>query len=1132
MAKKSDEAALIVVALVIYLIISFWWVLLIVVAGIIGWLIMKVTKSKKKKVVRRKNHEDYSTYHQKIIEDKPIDKIEFLELQSEDADIKSATNNGMTDNDNEILIRINTFAVKAMKADDSKNIISLLHYYRGVVALSRPSDSKETVYEYILTELDGKIKSTPPLEASSFVHLRDLILHMKDEPDDNKLMQWYVQYLNHVQAQSTPAEQQAEQQLEKPTSNENEAIVSRLDVFTSRAFREVSYPKAQYLISKLKADNVRWGQLVKGDSIYYYDYILDRINRERYSNVRLEGKKACSDLKDLVQKLKDEPEDDKVIKWMLESWIVPKDCNYDSVYVPEWPHKYIFGVSDLDDANEKQKDFYYRFKNAFLSGAYFNLQGNSNYAFILMFDLAEECKSRDDLVILQNNLSILGERYSKIGNYTQKVLKDTKAKIIALESEISLIELEKSSSSKPKWVKPGEETVVAGVKLSRGYFYLGSYLDVNKENILYNYDGKSRIKVLSPVINPDLEVECVQDSQLETFNSYSSLSNGQRYIYLSFLSGNLPVSMLPQSLLYLYLLGIEYRLFVDRSTSLQEKEEIVKYLVVLYSELKSRHHQDYLVDLIDNGMSILQPQDPKAILGDFKLINLRNYLKISMSEFFLTSQKLSSEKAFEVAEKYFEITKEFPTGERNYEAVKQRFAEHYENALSYYSQYPSYSSSSYSSSGTYMISCRMCSGVYDEFFAPDTDEVYYQVPTSRNENLNLYCIQSATNRLHWDSGKHWDLILANGGKVTAYADMNYASYIDPSEEPSLVELAAKIDSCIGTDGYSMVAVDDFVKWIQYPPRKENGIYKPYAQVIVDALWKMGYGIAPNPKIDGDRLMYGAYCFLYKLVDSLPLSDEVLKGQAVVKMAAQIAMADKITPNDIHLIESGLASIGFEGNTLKYEVAFAKAYSSVKQNFYTSKIIQELSASDIPNIYKLLLRMTFNSGDVSTERVKLLKRYCKYLGQDPDKIHSGIHEAMTTDEFATVEKTTGAVRYSIPKPDEVARKFSIDTSKLERMEKQTKEAQELLSDIFVEEQPAEAKKPSGEVETVRDILSQLLEKEVWEFAEVDEICKSKGLMTGYVLEKINDLSYEKVDDAVVDQDGDQVFVTTDYKEQLI
>ena len=102
----------------------------------------------------------------------------------------------------------------------------------------------------------------------------------------------------------------------------------------------------------------------------------------------------------------------------------------------------------------------------------------------------------------------------------------------------------------------------------------------------------------------------------------------------------------------------------------------------------------------------------------------------------------------------------------------------------------------------------------------------------------------------------------------------------------------------------------------------------------------------------------------------------------------------------------------------------------------------------------------------------------------------------------------------------------------KLEKQTKEAQELLSDIFVEEQPAEAKKPSGEVEAVRDILSQLLEKEVWEFAEVDEICKSKGLMTGYVLEKINDLSYEKVDDAVVDQDGDQVFVTTDYKEQLI
>lgn len=295
---------------------------------------------------------------------------------------------------------------------------------------------------------------------------------------------------------------------------------------------------------------------------------------------------------------------------------------------------------------------------------------------------------------------------------------------------------------------------------------------------------------------------------------------------------------------------------------------------------------------------------------------------------------------------------------------------------------------------------------------------------------------------------------------------------------------------------------------------------------------MGYGIAPNPNIEGDRLMYGSYCCLYRLYDNREVSNDVLKGQAVVKMAVQVAMADKISSNDIHLIESGLASLGFDGNTLKYEAAYARVYSSSKQNFYNSKVIQEFSESEIAAIYKLLLRMTFNGGDVSTERVKILKRYCKYLGQDPEKIHSGIHAAMTTDEFATVEKTTGAVRYSIPKPDEVTHKFTIDTGKLERMEKQTKEAQEMLSDIFVEEQTTVEKKPSGEMEAIKDILSTLLDKDVWDFEEVDELCKSKGLMTGFVLEKINDFSYEKVDDAVVDQDGDQIYVTTDYKEQLI
>lgn len=61
---------------------------------------------------------------------------------------------------------------------------------------------------------------------------------------------------------------------------------------------------------------------------------------------------------------------------------------------------------------------------------------------------------------------------------------------------------------------------------------------------------------------------------------------------------------------------------------------------------------------------------------------------------------------------------------------------------------------------------------------------------------------------------------------------------------------------------------------------------------------------------------------------------------------------------------------------------------------------------------------------------------------------------------------------------------------------------------------------------------MLTKETWKRTEVESMCKKRGLIIGAVLEQINDFAYEKVDDAVIEDDGDNIYVTLDYKEQLI
>ena len=106
---------------------------------------------------------------------------------------------------------------------------------------------------------------------------------------------------------------------------------------------------------------------------------------------------------------------------------------------------------------------------------------------------------------------------------------------------------------------------------------------------------------------------------------------------------------------------------------------------------------------------------------------------------------------------------------------------------------------------------------------------------------------------------------------------------------------------------------------------------------------------------------------------------------------------------------------------------------------------------------------------------------------------------------------------------------LDDKKLEDLKHQTQIAQQLLSDIFIEE---ETQMPVNETgNNVMEVLKELLKKDTWQREEVQNLFGS-GVMIGNMLEQINDYAYSKVEDIVVEEDGDTIYVTTEYKEQLI
>ena len=97
--------------------------------------------------------------------------------------------------------------------------------------------------------------------------------------------------------------------------------------------------------------------------------------------------------------------------------------------VPNWPQQYVYSHTELERATDEQKQFYKIFKENYLKGEYLDLEGNTNYAFILLFDLFNEYNSHNDLSKLEGQLNPLGQYYPKTKSYIATFLKDKKVSI-------------------------------------------------------------------------------------------------------------------------------------------------------------------------------------------------------------------------------------------------------------------------------------------------------------------------------------------------------------------------------------------------------------------------------------------------------------------------------------------------------------------------------------------------------------------------------------------------------------------------------------------------------------------------------------------------------------------------------
>lgn len=812
--------------------------------------------------------------------------------------------------------------------------------------------------------------------------------------------------------------------------------------------------------------------------------------------------------------------------------------------VPYWEHTYIYSVADLQRANHLQKQFYHYFRAQFLKERYLDIKDNSNYAFILMFDIADDYKEHKDYDLLKHQLNTLAENYPVVARYINKAITQVVTTVKQEKSENVLRSYDKSRGQLCRWVTPNEAVEVQGVKLTRGNFYIGECFrlpdSIIRENSYYTF-GYKRAYIYGSVLNPDLPASDTENFR-NAFCSYNDMSPAWRYEYLMWLSGKKQASDVPVEILLFYLYGCELRMFIDPQTKKSERKtmllniiELCKSLDIESPENDERVLQQKLSDFI--GCAIIkyfrdtkEEFNTKGILKDCSTYQ-NYYIACKIAG----KKTLSPEDAFDIANEIYDIeqlvpSEYIPIAQKyfmdNFTRLCKSIDVNFEMTKTQNQSVCYYNNNGYFNSEKIILYHEIDSLPYDLWMVHDI---------IRNSYWNVESKFRRYNRVKKRSN----------GKETIAAVLLLPNEIDITEIPKIQTLITHIENKMQSDQYLVKPIDWLLELWEYERKEERSIHKEYADSIIGGLRRLGFDIVPDYEIDKKRFNFGDICVIYKNEEHLPVNPTTKyeRSELFIKLASYIVHTDKATNNDFAFVEQQLKSYNnTAGNHLHLMASIRWRFQLKKQliDKHAQNIIATLASEQRTYMGNALIRLACINGDILPKRIDSLKKVLPLLGIEASSIHSQIHRLLTDgDGFAVIEKKSNAVEFTINgKPVSVQQPTTpsvvINPKKLRIFEQQTKAAQELLSDIFVDEKAAKSQNAaSGNTPNMcLDILKLLLTKEIWKRTEIEDICKERGLMLGAVLEQINDFAYEKVDDAVVDDDGKNIYVTLDYKEDLI
>lgn len=311
--------------------------------------------------------------------------------------------------------------------------------------------------------------------------------------------------------------------------------------------------------------------------------------------------------------------------------------------------------------------------------------------------------------------------------------------------------------------------------------------------------------------------------------------------------------------------------------------------------------------------------------------------------------------------------------------------------------------------------------------------------------------------------------------------------------------------------------------------------------FLEAVEEQGLGFEPDLRYGGPVPGADNYVVLYGLSagkEKAKFDEHYAIASLAMYLAMVVSNADgQASEAEISLLQNQLERWlhlkPAEQNRLKAHVLWLS-----KQQLNLAGIqkrIETLDKGQREFIGNLLVQVSQVDNRISVDELKLMERIYRLLGLDTTSLYSKVHTAASEPVTITKGQSQEA-GYAIP-PAPATGRIKLDMSKVAALQADSAKVTSILSTIFQGETAAD-KQPETEVDVAEEsddvpikkaeaiwgldknlsaLVLLLLQKPIWQRAELEELFQDRGLMLGGALEQINEAAFEKHDQSFTDGD---------------